>query len=68
MQLIHENKNITILNIYRRDIHIIIQHTNYWGLTYGEFKSQKILDSMVKNAKLEYSWHKVMSKSESYDS
>lgn len=46
----------------------VIQHTNYWGLTYGEFKSQKILDSMVKNAKLQYSWHKVMSKSESYDS
>ena len=46
----------------------VIQHTNYWGLTYGEIKSQKILDSMIKNAKLKYSWHNVMSQQESYDS
>ena len=46
----------------------VIQHTNYWGLTYGEFKPQKILDSMIKNGKLTYSWHNVMDQSEKYDS
>lgn len=46
----------------------VIQHTNYWGLTYGEFKPQKILDSMIENSKLTYSWHSVMDQSESYDS
>ena len=67
-QLVLIKKNVAV-NIDYILYHLpVIQHTNYWGLTYGEFKPQKILDSMIKNGKLTYSWHNVMDQSEKYDS